>query len=1699
MVIRVNKQHFFFFVLILLTALALGAFSALAQSYPSTSFGETSWLVVWHGGHDGNQHVYGARISQTGAVLDPSGIMVLDGGYHAYPAVAFDGRNWLVVASKYDGDSIGRHICAARVDQAGNVLDPEGIDISETGYLGPPSVAFGEHNYLVVWEVIQYSGGQGDIYASRVSPEGDVLDPGGIPISTAEGNQMSPSVAFDGTNWLVVWRDSRNEPGYDGDIYAARVTQSGEVLDLEGDPICTAANAQSDPTLAFGDENYFVAWTDRRSGYSRAYGARVSPSNTVLDTDGIDLVTAGLVGQNPEVAFGRTQWLVVASQPQEAFYPWHVVGAIVDSSASLQALSDVIGVGNVTSAGFGKSSWLVTLMYYEYEQPANIRGGLVSEQGEVLSSFCITCLTANAGPDQTFSDSDGDGSEEVKLDASSCTYPSGNITKYTWMERGVQIAIGETPTVTLSVGMHTITLIVTGNDGTTGTDNVVVTVEASGGTVTGRVTNASTGEGIAGATVEAEGPVVGPLSMKGKTSPSQAGAPYSTSTDANGDYTLHLPEGTYDMTASAEGYELGMGGATVTAGETTTVNFSLAHTADTTPPALIQNFIVSNGEDRKCTLQWNNPSDTDLAKVVVRRRTDKYPTAHNDGDEVKQYTSATPEELLKYVDAGLTNGTTYYYAVFSCDTASNWNDQVVEGKNADTGKPGLENQPPETEIINASISGNTANFSWSGSDDTTPATQLTYSYRIVRPGPAYDNWSSWSSGKTKKYTNLSPGNYKFQVRARDAQKLIDPSPASKEFAIEETGNHSPIAHASDISGQPQMMYPDTSYTVTAKYFDPDGRDDLKICYLQLKHPEKRLTMMWYQEDGHTSTYAGEEGANYITKVEATATAITDADGTEGYEIKWTFEINDKWPEVENTIDFGVFASDGAGLESGWDYDNTDATFRVFEIGVGNRPPIAVIRHYPSDMFELFRLVFLLLGHSPYYDRGQEIVFDAMWSVDPDGTITAYEWNFGDGYGASGNVVRHVYTQRGEYKVRLAVTDNEGETNEFTETVFIAIPSQAELGNLRDAADHLLTTAEKLLEYTLVPASESTAEAAHEYLTLMSEDAIDALYTFLTAFVPGPKIGAGDGFWKILLRQYGHSAAMESGRFVAKKPFVDFMHALKAADVPYASILAHIRDAVLEAKSSMSASRSGLFEGLEDLDAADVRDYENDLRLRAVGNLFMANLYYATAQALHSTAEIERRDRDSWTLFAGKICWGVGITAGVAAGTAAFGPIFGKVAGFSSFGLSMYDSLQSLEVNARYCVTSQYALRRGGTEDSIEFPINVLAAIRENVMQGFRYLRDRKAPMTIEGQILSIDKESGNDIRVRIKNTGDHAGRFRLILQTETRFTSYELFRGAGRYYIVPYVAHYPKDELGWDLLPGQEMTVEVELPKFAVRAYINLLGESESGIYGLDSMSMVYRQEARSWVGRAWNRIRLQWGSPIEVLVKAADGNTTGVVRGSVMHNIPNSYCDLDKETIWLLSPASPSDPFSKLRILISGIGEGSYDLKIERSGISGTDVFTAVDVPVHLSVTHNYSVDWDALARGEHGVTLQIDINGDGMYDETLFVGPNLDGGDIQPIQPIPVRKTKLSIGPNPVTDTGTTFFYALPEGTSTAKLMVFNVSGQPVFETSLEVTSIRFPSAGTWNPVDQDDVPLANGPYIYVLIADGKVIGQGKMVIQR
>jgi hypothetical protein len=86
---------------------------------------------------------------------------------------------------------------------------------------------------------------------------------------------------------------------------------------------------------------------------------------------------------------------------------------------------------------------------------------------------------SNAGPDQTVTDTDGDGLASVLLNGAASFDPDGAISGYGWYEGGVQIASAFGVGVPLTVGVHTITLYVSDEHGASDTDTVVITVNAA--------------------------------------------------------------------------------------------------------------------------------------------------------------------------------------------------------------------------------------------------------------------------------------------------------------------------------------------------------------------------------------------------------------------------------------------------------------------------------------------------------------------------------------------------------------------------------------------------------------------------------------------------------------------------------------------------------------------------------------------------------------------------------------------------------------------------------------------------------------------------------------------------------------------------------------------------------------------------------------------------------------------------------------------------------------------------------------------------------------------------------------------------------------------------------------------------------------------------------------------------------------------
>jgi Protein of unknown function (DUF3152) len=251
--------------------ISAGAAGQLAPAVAGTGAGS---LVVWADGPD----IRGARLSSAGAVLDPAGLTVsAAAGAQLDPAVAFAGSGSLVVWEDHRS-GLGADLYAARVSNAGAVLDPAGIAVAaDAGDERYAAVAFDGAAFLAAWDA------GSDVHARRVSAAGAVLGP--VTVAAAAGSQTRPALAFDGANYLSAWQD-------DLDLDSVRVSTAGAVL-APVTTITAAAQAQLGPAIARGTSTSLVVWEDRRTGAGRSdvFGARVA-SGAVVDPAGIAIPRA---------------------------------------------------------------------------------------------------------------------------------------------------------------------------------------------------------------------------------------------------------------------------------------------------------------------------------------------------------------------------------------------------------------------------------------------------------------------------------------------------------------------------------------------------------------------------------------------------------------------------------------------------------------------------------------------------------------------------------------------------------------------------------------------------------------------------------------------------------------------------------------------------------------------------------------------------------------------------------------------------------------------------------------------------------------------------------------------------------------------------------------------------------------------------------------------------------------------------------------------------------------------------------------------------------------------------------------------------------------------------------------------------------------------------------------------------------------
>jgi hypothetical protein len=327
----------------------------ISTGVPAVAWNGTLYLVAWNEGST----LYGMRVAPDGTVLDPGGFIIgTTNTSLQWPSIASDGANFLVVQPS-GGSVLGWRVFGDNTLRG----DPPIVISSGASGLGYPKVAFGGGVYLVTWAQAPSQA----IRAARVTPQGAVLDPGGVNVSGG-GVDVDSHVDFDGQNFYVVWQ--RNSGGawnilgahvspqaqvvggptvllngatwgavfscqvaFNGlshmiaittgepifsntDLYALEVSAAGQPLGAPFPVSTLDGRSQTSFGIAAVDDQFFVLW---EGNYIRGVffvydteGARISSEGDVLDRPTpISVSTCGAWQINSAVSFDGENFLCV--------------------------------------------------------------------------------------------------------------------------------------------------------------------------------------------------------------------------------------------------------------------------------------------------------------------------------------------------------------------------------------------------------------------------------------------------------------------------------------------------------------------------------------------------------------------------------------------------------------------------------------------------------------------------------------------------------------------------------------------------------------------------------------------------------------------------------------------------------------------------------------------------------------------------------------------------------------------------------------------------------------------------------------------------------------------------------------------------------------------------------------------------------------------------------------------------------------------------------------------------------------------------------------------------------------------------------------------------------------------------------------------------------------------------------------------
>ena len=311
---------------------------------------------------------------------------------------------------------------------------------------------------------------------------------------------------------------------------------------------------------------------------------------------------------------------------------------------------------------------------------------------------------------------------------------------------------------------------------------------------------------------------------------------------------------------------------------------------DTNPPDPVGSASVVNGND-EVTLNWVNPTNADLDRIVIRRGDNNFPPDAQSGLSVASLDNGQGSIPETFTDTGLNNFDDYFYSLFALDANNNTSVAVTL-----TGEPIDNDAPPTVSLTTIEELDQRIDFIW-----TNPTDPDFDRLRILRRDDIFPT-DAFDAAATLIYEGTD-------TSVSDITGLINGTPYNyRFFSLDQYDN----ASALDIIAEPQDLTPPgsiTSLTVTPS--------DLQVAFTWSNPGDSDIDAIIVRRRADDFPINSTDGD-----------AVSGADLAAG-----TINVTDTGLTNDTTYYYSFFVRDNAGLVS--DRVTTTAT------PVDTNPPAAV--------------------------------------------------------------------------------------------------------------------------------------------------------------------------------------------------------------------------------------------------------------------------------------------------------------------------------------------------------------------------------------------------------------------------------------------------------------------------------------------------------------------------------------------------------------------------------------------------------------------------------------------------------------------------------------------------------------------------------------------------------------------------------------